>query len=126
MLCMIIVGCMSETELASTKVQETVHTSITTKSECIDFLKKQTKESVTWFKRQYADVCSSGDVYINSILDMLRQKLESDELSQLEWKDIVDLDDSVDDERRIYFIEHINGFYELFLNGEKPDPWWAS
>jgi hypothetical protein len=75
---------------------------------------KYTPEIHSWLKTQYIDICSDGDVIINSILNQLNKYMN---------KNITDIDIT----GKEYFIEHIYGSYiNVYLKGMEPDPWWAS
>jgi len=98
--------------------------------ECAKFIREQTRDSIIWLKTHYSDVCSIGDLYINNILDSIDSRIEEDTLNSMDWKDILLVDDQMvrsiddvnDDERRIYFINHICDSYSLYLNGDDPNP----
>jgi hypothetical protein len=98
--------------------------------ECTKFIRKQTRDSIIWLKKHYSDVCSNGDLYINNILDSIYSRIGEDTLNSMGWKDILlvddqmvrSIDDAIDDERCIYFINHICDSYSLYLNGDDPKP----
>lgn len=64
-------------------------------------------------KIQFSDVCSNGDVYINALLDELNlicnKNIVPDTIMEIE-----------------HYIESIYDFYkEIYIQGGKPNPWWA-
>jgi hypothetical protein len=76
--------------------------------DCIDFLKTQTIDSISWLKSQFSDVCSNDDVYINEMLELMAVKCEFNDLESLSWSDIIDLDKEMSDDRRILNIMILN------------------
>jgi len=65
-------------------------------------------------KIQFSDICSNGDVYINDLLDELNlicnKNIIPDTIMEIE-----------------HYIEAIYDFYkEVYTQGGKPNPWWAT
>jgi hypothetical protein len=94
---------MAEEHDAPIKLDET---------EMFNIIKEKLTEDLDlydWMKRQFSDVCSSGDVVINELLDEL--KFNKEIQIKEEWMN--------------YIIYVYNIYIENYLNGEDPDPFWA-
>lgn len=76
-----------------------------------------TPEIHSWLKTQYMDICSNGDVIINSILNQLNKYMNDPSSEKTD----------IDITGKEYFIEHIyDSYVNEYLKGMEPDPWWAS
>jgi hypothetical protein len=89
----------------------------------VKFLNDVNSESYKWLKTEYSDVCSGGDVAINKILNT-HIKINR----EIIWNDVIELfeQDEYNEEKLLYFIDHIFQSYKGYLEGHEPNPWWAS
>jgi len=67
-----------------------------------------TKNLYDWMKINFSDVCSSGDVLINNLLDELYSNKEIQ--IKPEW---------------LNYIEHVYDAYNNYLKDKAPNPFWA-
>jgi hypothetical protein len=75
------------------------------------------EDSYHWYKIQYSDQCTPGDIIINNILDELYNLYMGNINETLIKNDIPD---------NYPYFEHIIDFYKRYENGMYADPNWAS
>ena len=84
-----------------------------TETEMFDIIKKNfTDDLYNWMKIEFSDVCSSGDVYINKLLDDLNL--------------VYNIKNKTDLSIESKYINYIYDAYKnSYLKGIQPDPLWA-
>jgi hypothetical protein len=79
-------------------------------------------ESIKNLKKQYLDVCSAGDVIINTVIDMLAKESNNNNIEKL----IIKYSEEFNNNE--YFDSVIDNLIttieEFYKNGLNPNPYW--